>query len=51
MRLASILRRLLPVMERVGVATAVGVEIDGRAAMPGVPYDAAGQQGGRGRNV
>jgi hypothetical protein len=34
MRLASILRRLLPVMERVGVATAAGVEIDGMAGRP-----------------
>ena len=34
MRLASILRSLLPVMERVGVATAAGVEIDGMAGQP-----------------
>jgi hypothetical protein len=34
MRLASILRRRLPAMERVGVATAAGVEIDGMAARP-----------------
>jgi hypothetical protein len=34
MRLASILRRLLPVMERVGVATAAGIEIDGMARRP-----------------